>query len=130
VEAAGDLPHFWDGAAMRIPACSSQEQQLRRIDMFARTSTWGGTPEAIEKWAASVETVRPFVAGLEGNAGAFFLVDTAGRRALTLTLWKTEAAALASDASADESRGRTMAATGVELLERGQYEVLVGPAAS
>jgi hypothetical protein len=96
--------------------------------MFARTSSWGGTPEAIGKWAASVETVRPFVASLEGNAGAFFLVDASGRRALTITLWDTEAAALASDASADQSRARTIAATGVELLERGQYEVVVDPA--
>jgi heme-degrading monooxygenase HmoA len=95
--------------------------------MFARTSTWGGTAEAIDKWAAAVETVRPFIASLEGNAGAFFLVDAAGHRALTLTLWKTESAALASDASADQSRARTVAATGVELLERGQYEVIVSP---
>jgi hypothetical protein len=102
----------------------------RRIDMFARTSTWGGTPEAIEKWAASVETVRAFVAGLEGSAGAFFLVDSAGRRGLTLTLWNTETAALSSDTFADQSRARTVAATGVELLERGNYEVLVGPSAA
>lgn len=95
--------------------------------MFARTSSWGGTPEAIAKWVASVETVRPFVASLDGNAGAFFLVHASGGRALTLTLWDTEAAALASDASADQSRARTVAATGVELLERGQYEVIVDP---
>ena len=95
--------------------------------MFARTSTWGGTPAAIARWAASVETVRPFVASLEGNAGAFFLVDAQGQRALTLTLWSSEDAALASDASADQSRARTIAATGVELLERGQYEVVAGP---
>jgi heme-degrading monooxygenase HmoA len=95
--------------------------------MFARTSMWGGTPDAIARWAASVETVRPFVASLDGNAGAFFLVDKAGQRALTLTLWSTESAALASDASADQSRARTVAATGVELLERGQYEVIVSP---
>jgi heme-degrading monooxygenase HmoA len=95
--------------------------------MFARTSTWGGTPEAIDKWAASVESVRPFVASLEGNAGAFFLVDADGLRALTLTLWNSEQAALASDASADQSRARTIAATGVELLARGQYKVVSGP---
>lgn len=95
--------------------------------MFARTSTWGGSPDAIARWSASVETVRPFVASLDGNAGAFFLVDAAGQRALTLTLWTSEEAALASDASADQSRARTVAATGVELLERGQYEVVVSP---
>ncbi len=97
--------------------------------MLARTSTWGGTPEAIEKWAASAENVRSFVETLDGNAGAFFFVGADGRRALTLTLWSTEEAALASDAAADQSRARTVAATGVELLERGVYEVVGGPAA-
>jgi hypothetical protein len=92
--------------------------------MFARTSTWTGTPDALDKWTAGVETVRPFVTNLDGNAGVFFFIDAAAGRALTLTLWNTEEAALASDASADESRARTIAATGVALLERGQYEVI------
>jgi heme-degrading monooxygenase HmoA len=95
--------------------------------VFARTSTWTGTPEALDRWDAGAATVRQFVAGLEGNAGAFFLIDRARGRALTLTLWKSEAAAAASDVFADQSRARTLAATGVELLERGQYEVVDGP---
>jgi hypothetical protein len=98
--------------------------------VFARTSTWTGTPEALDKWDAGVATVKQFVAGLDGNAGAFFLIDRAGGRALTLTLWTTEAAAIASDSLADQSRARTVAATGVELLERGQYEVVDGPPAT
>ncbi len=92
--------------------------------MFARTSTWTGTPDALGKWTAGVETVRPFVTNLEGNAGVFFFIDAAAGKALTLTLWDTEEAALASDVSADESRARTIAATGVALLERGHYEVI------
>jgi heme-degrading monooxygenase HmoA len=91
---------------------------------------WTGTPEALDKWNAGAASVRQFVSGLEGNAGAFFLVDRAGGRALTLTLWTSEAAAVASDAFADQSRARTMAATGVELLERGQYEVVDYPQAT
>jgi heme-degrading monooxygenase HmoA len=67
--------------------------------------------------------VQPFVKGLPGNAGAFFLVDHAGQRALTLTLWESEEAAQASDDAAEQSRARTIAATGVELVERGRYEV-------
>ena len=97
--------------------------------MFARTSVWTGTPEALDKWDAGVATVRPFVASLDGNAGAFFFIDRAAGRALTLTLWKTEAAAVASDAFADQSRARTVASTGVSLLERGQYEVVEPSAA-
>ena len=97
--------------------------------MFARTSVWTGSPEALDKWDAGVALLRPFVAGLEGNAGAFFFIDHAAGRALTLTLWETEAAALASDQFADQSRARTVAATGVSLLERGQYEVVEPSAA-
>jgi len=81
----------------------------------------------LDKWDAGAASVRQFVTGLEGNAGAFFLVDRAGGRALTLTLWTSEAAAVASDAFADQSRARTIAATGVQLLERGQYEVVDDP---
>jgi heme-degrading monooxygenase HmoA len=92
--------------------------------MYARTSSWTGTPEALEKWAEqTAESVAPMVAGLPGNAGAYFFIDREGRRALTLTLWETEDAALASDIAAETSRERTVAATGVELLERRRYEV-------
>jgi heme-degrading monooxygenase HmoA len=98
--------------------------------VFARTSIWTGSPEALDKWVAGAETVRPFVEGLDGNAGAFFFVDRSGGRALTLTLWKTDDAARASDLAADESRARTTASTGVTLLERGQYEVVDRPAAT
>jgi hypothetical protein len=97
--------------------------------MFARTSTWTGTPEALARWAEHVEaTVRPMVMTLEGTAGAFFLLDRDGSRALTLTLWTSEEAALRSDGSAERSRASTVAATGVELLERGRFEVLGGGA--
>lgn len=92
--------------------------------MFARTSTWAGSAEALERWAEHVRHgVRPFVEGLPENAGAVFLVDRQGGRALTVTLWESQAAAEASDEAADQSRARTIAATGVELLERGRYEV-------
>ncbi|MDX6511051.1 MAG: hypothetical protein QOE36_555 [Gaiellaceae bacterium] len=93
--------------------------------MVARTSTWTGSPEALEKWAEHVKTqVSGFVAGLPGNAGGAFFVDRDGGKALTLTLWDTEEAAAATDKFADQSRASTVEATGVELLERGAYEVV------
>ncbi|MEO8898981.1 MAG: hypothetical protein ABI473_09875 [Candidatus Dormibacter sp.] len=49
---------------------------------------------------------------------------------MTLTLWATEEAAVASDVAADESRARTVAATGMELLERCRYEVIDNPQTS
>ena len=93
--------------------------------MYARTSSWTGSREALERWAAHVnERVAPMVAGLSGNAGAYFFVDRDGGGALTLTLWESEEAALASDQVAEKSRASTVEATGIELLARGRFEVV------
>jgi hypothetical protein len=70
--------------------------------------------------------VKPFVEGLDGNAGVMFLVDAENGQALTLTLWGTEAAAVATDQFAEKSRQSTDDATGVELIARGQFEVVAG----
>lgn len=93
--------------------------------MFARTSTWTGSPEALQKWADHVTThVAPMVRGLPGVAGAIFLLDRAGNAAMTLTMWDSEDAALVSDQHADASRASTVAATGVDLVARGRYEIV------
>lgn len=93
--------------------------------MFARTSTWTGSPEALQKWADHVTSqVAPMVRGLPGVAGAVFLIDRAGCAAMTLTLWDTEDAALLSDQHADASRAATIAASGVDLAARGRYEIV------
>jgi hypothetical protein len=93
--------------------------------MFARTSTWTGSPEALQKWADHVtDQVLPMVRNLPGVAGAVFFLDRSGDAALTLTLWDTEEAALLSDQHADASRASTVAATGVEMVSRGRYEIV------
>ena len=69
--------------------------------------------------------VSGFVAGLSGNAGGVLLLDRAAGKALTLTLWDSEEAAAETDKFADQSRASTIDATGVELLERGAYEVVL-----
>lgn len=93
--------------------------------MYARTSTWTGSPEALERWAEhAASQVAPMVAALPGNAGAYFLIDRGGGQALTLTVWEDEEAAAASDVTAERSRERTVAATGVELQSHGRYELV------
>ncbi|HEY3763812.1 MAG TPA: hypothetical protein VGL44_01525 [Gaiellales bacterium] len=92
---------------------------------MARTSTWAGSSEALDKWAEHVTTqVKGFVAGLPGNAGGVFLIDRAAGTAMTLTLWDSEEAAAETDKFADQSRASTVAATGVELVGRGAYSVV------
>lgn len=93
--------------------------------MFARTTTWSGSPEALQKWADNaVDQVMGFVRGLPGNAGAVFLIDRDGGTALTLTLWDTAEHASATDQFAEQSRAATVAATGTELVARGSYQVV------
>ena len=93
--------------------------------MVARTSTWTGSPEALDKWEEHVKSqVSGFVAALPGNAGGVFFVDRAAGTALTLTLWESEEAAAETDKFADQSRASTVDATGVELVSRGAYEVV------
>jgi hypothetical protein len=93
--------------------------------MIARTSTWTGSSEALQKWADHVTSrVSPMVASLPGVAGAIFLLDRAGGSAMTVTLWDSEEAALVSDQNAEASRAATVAATGVDLVARGRFEVV------
>jgi heme-degrading monooxygenase HmoA len=93
--------------------------------MYARTSTWSGSSEALELWAQNATArVKGFVEALPGNAGVIFLVDHESGTALTLTMWESEEAATASDQFAEQSREATVAATGAELIARGRYEVI------
>lgn len=95
--------------------------------MFARTSTWSGSPEQLQKWDTNTAKVKDFVEGLPGNAGVMFFLDRDGGMALTLTLWDSEEAAVATDQFAEQSRLTTVAATGTDLVARSHYQV-VGPA--
>jgi hypothetical protein len=66
----------------------------------------------LQKWADNaVSTVKGFVEGLPGNAGAVFLVDS-------------DEAAMVTDQFAEQSRAATVAATGTQLVSRGNYEVV------
>ena len=99
-------------------------RQYLEVVLFARSSSWSGSPEALQKWADGAPRVASMIAELPGTAGSMFLIDRAGGTAMTVTLWDTEQAAQTSDETAEASRAATVAATGVELLERGRYEVI------
>ena len=53
------------------------------------------------------------------------LIDRQAGKALTLTPWESEEAAAETDKFADQSRASTVEATGVELVDRGAYEVVM-----
>jgi hypothetical protein len=110
---------------MLVTATGELPSRMGRYDMVARTSTWSGSPEALDKWETHVkDQVSGFVANLPGNAGATFFIDRAAGTAMTLTLWDTEEAAAETDKFADQSRASTIEATGIELVDRGAYTVV------
>jgi hypothetical protein len=92
--------------------------------MFARSSSWTGSQQALQKWEDNVDVVAAMIRDLPGVAGAMFFIDRSEGEAMTLTLWEDEEAALVSDQHAEASRAATVAATGVELIGRGRYEVV------
>jgi hypothetical protein len=92
--------------------------------MFARASSWTGSSEALQKWEDHVDDVAAMIRALPGVAGAMFFIDRSDGKAMTLTLWENEEAALVSDQHAEASRAATIAATGVDLLARARYEVV------
>ena len=113
------------GHSAPFPTTSSSGRDSE-VSMVARTSTWSGSPEALDKWADHVaKHVSGFVAALPGNAGGAFFLDREGGKALTLTYWESEEAAAETDKFADQSRASTVEATGVELVERGAYTVVL-----
>jgi heme-degrading monooxygenase HmoA len=98
---------------------------IKEGEMVARTSSWKGSAETLGRWVEHAERqVKPFVAALPGNAGAVFLVDRESGTGLTLTLWESEEAAAETDRNAEQSRASTVEATGIELVERGRWEVV------
>jgi DNA-binding CsgD family transcriptional regulator len=101
--------------------------------MFARTSTWSGSAEALQSWADNAASkVKGFVEGLPGNAGAVFLIDRESSTALTLTMWDSRGAAAATDKWTELARDpagvRTlMQATGGKPGKSARYRDIFAP---
>ena len=94
--------------------------------MYARLIEFSGAdPEKRERAIQTIrETVIPMLRQYDGFAGYITLYDGENNRAKAVLLWETEEAAKETDRNAEKSRQGTVDATGVELLERGRYEVV------
>ena len=93
--------------------------------MHARISTYTGEPERL---LDAFESVTRPLEEIEGFAKAYFLVDRANDRGISITLWESEAALLASAAKADELRkGATDSAQAkIESVEHYEIGMTVG----
>jgi heme-degrading monooxygenase HmoA len=96
--------------------------------MFARVSTYQGSPQQIDEGLDHArQNILPRVRAVDGFEGVYYLVDRQSGRALSITLWESEEAMRASEEEANRLRGESAEAAGatVEGVER--YEVAISP---
>ena len=88
--------------------------------MHARVSTYTGEPEAL------VEGFRAATGPLEmidGFSHAYFLVDRANNKAISITIWQSEDALSTSAAKADELRRDATEGAGGTIETVEHYEI-------
>ena len=91
--------------------------------MYARVSTYQETSEGIEIARERAADVIEKAKALPGFQGLYYLVDRSTGKALSVTLWETEAAMLGSVESANKIRTEEAGATGAQILSVEHFEV-------
>jgi heme-degrading monooxygenase HmoA len=96
--------------------------------MYARVSRYSGDADRL---VAGFESVRGELEQLEGFAEAFFLVDRDKSRAMSITLWESEAALQASAERAHRMRTQASepADASIDAVESYDVPMTVKPAA-
>jgi heme-degrading monooxygenase HmoA len=94
--------------------------------MFARVSAY--TAADAEKLLEGFRTLTGPLEQIDGFSHAYFLIDRASGKALSITIWESEQALSASAAKADELRkqGTTSGGGSVESVENYEIGLTVG----
>jgi heme-degrading monooxygenase HmoA len=91
--------------------------------MFARLSTYElpqeRVNESVETFTRAIDQIRE----LPGLREAFFLLERDGTRAVTVTVWESEAAMAASRVRASRARSEAATQLGTAVLSTGEYVV-------
>jgi heme-degrading monooxygenase HmoA len=90
--------------------------------MFARVSSYRGDVDALTQGFNSVTEPLRHLGGLRG---AYFLVDRASDRAMSVTLWETEDALKVSAEQADQLRDDATQPSGATIESVESFEVVV-----
>lgn len=77
--------------------------------------------DAIDQYRSSLATFR----GIEGNRGAFLLVDRASGRGVGVTLWESEQAMADSREQADQLRQQAAEQARGQIESVDEYEIAV-----
>lgn len=90
--------------------------------MYARTTTYRGSPDDVQEAIVHWEEGIPAIRELSGNRGAFLLVDRSAGTGIGVTLWESADAIYASRHRTDEHRQQAQESP-VESVD--EYEVAV-----
>ena len=88
--------------------------------MFARVSTYSGDADRLLEGFSDVS--QPLEA-IDGFSHAYFMVDRENGKGISITIWDSEEALLASVAKADELRRRGAEAGGAQIESVQHYEI-------
>ena len=88
--------------------------------MYARVSTYRGDGDRLLEGFSDV--TEPLTA-IDGFSHAYFMVDRESGKGMSITIWESEEALLASAAKADELREKGAAAGGAEIESVQHYEI-------
>jgi hypothetical protein len=112
----------WRVVAARPRVFTSETTTTRRDCVYARATTYRGSPEdvheAVVHWEEGIPSIRDF----SGSRGAFLLVDRSTGTGIGVTLWESAEAMQASRERADELRQQAQESIGESVDE---YEVAV-----
>lgn len=94
--------------------------------MFARMSTYKAADA--DKLLEGFEQIRDELEHTDGLSHGYFLVDRDSGKAVSITLWDTQAAMQASTAKADElrKRGTTAGEASIESVDQFEVGMTVG----
>ena len=88
--------------------------------MHARVSTYDGDADQLVQ---GFDAVRAGLDELDGFSKAYFLVDRAGRRGMSITLWESEDALNTSAERASRMREEASGQAGATIQSVDHYEV-------
>jgi heme-degrading monooxygenase HmoA len=88
--------------------------------MHARVSTYTGEAERL---LDGFQGATAPLEEIEGFSQAYFLIDRANNKAISITIWESEDALLASEAKADELRKGATVPSGATIDSVEHYEI-------
>jgi heme-degrading monooxygenase HmoA len=93
--------------------------------VVVRTALWSGTSAQLDAYTKrALERVRPTWESAPGLLAVHCLLDKERGEALTITVWRNDEAAAATEEQAEESRRQTVEESGVALERTGRWEVV------